>query len=107
MGCRVDLFGAILPSPSFPFLVGCAMGISRFPPFDFDSEALRLRKRGIRVKLQRKPALLLAALLEQPGHVLTRQDLYARLWPDGTFVDFDQSLNVAIKKLRDSLSDSA
>jgi len=83
------------------------VGLSRFPPFDFDSGTLRLRKHGFPVKLQRKPALILAALLDEPSKSLTREELYASLWPSDTFVDFDQSLNVAIKKLRDALNDSA
>src|SRR5262245_21618094 len=83
------------------------MGIHHFPPFDFDSGSLQLRKQGRRVKLQRKPALILSALLENPGQPVSRKDLYSRLWPANTFVDFDLSLNVAMKKLRDCLDDSA
>ncbi len=65
-----------------------------------------LRKYDIAVKLQRKPLAVLRALLEQPGETVTRQDLHARLWPSDTFVDFDQGLNVAIKKVRNALCDS-
>jgi len=83
------------------------MGIHRFPPFEFDSATLRLRKHGSGIRLQGKPALLLAALLEQQGQSLSRKELCSRLWLDGTFVDFDLSLNVAVKKLRDCLGDSA
>jgi DNA-binding winged helix-turn-helix (wHTH) protein/Tol biopolymer transport system component len=79
----------------------------RFPPFDFDSGSLQLRKHGHRLKLQRKPALILRALLEYPGEPVSRKELHSRLWPADTFVDFDLSLNVAIKKLRDCLDDSA
>jgi eukaryotic-like serine/threonine-protein kinase len=83
------------------------MGFHHFQPFVFDSEGLQLRKLGHRLKLQRKPALILAALLEHPGEPIARKTLQARLWPVDTFVDFDLSLNVAVKKLRDCLGDSA
>jgi DNA-binding winged helix-turn-helix (wHTH) protein len=83
------------------------MGIHRFPPFVFDSDSLQIRKNGHRLKLQRKPALILAALLERPGTPVSRSELYARLWPAGIFVNFDASLSVALKKLRDCLDDSA
>ena len=83
------------------------MDSHHFPPYDFDSGSLQLWKHGRRVKLQRKPALILAALLEHPGQPILRKDLYLRLWPADTYVDFDLSLNVAVKKLRDSLDDSA
>ena len=62
---------------------------------------------GIRVKLQERPFLLLVALLERPAEVVTREELRQRLWPDGTFVDFDHSISSAINRLRNALSDSA
>ena len=83
------------------------MAVHRFPPFEFDPATLQLWKNGHPVKLQRKPALVLAALLENHGEPLARPEICARLWPAGTFVDFELSLNVAVKKLRDSLDDSA
>lgn len=58
------------------------------------------------MKLQRKPQLVLSSLLEQPGRIVTREQLHACLWPQGTYVDFDQGLNVAVKKLRAALGDS-
>ena len=78
-----------------------------FGPFEFEARTGLLRKYGIRLKLQRKPAQILEALLEDPGKTVSRSDLHSRLWPQDTFVDFDSSLNVAIRKLRDALGDSA
>jgi DNA-binding winged helix-turn-helix (wHTH) protein/tetratricopeptide (TPR) repeat protein len=75
--------------------------------FELDLAAHCLRKGTSRIKLQPKPFEVLVALLERPGELITREELHARLWPGGTFVDFDQGLNVAIKKLRDAICDSA
>jgi WD40-like Beta Propeller Repeat len=63
--------------------------------------------RGQRVKLQEQPLQVLAALLERPGEIITREELRGKLWPADTFVDFDHSLNAAIKRLRDALGESA
>ena len=57
-------------------------------------------------ELQEKPLQLLLLLLEHPGQILLREDLQRRLWPDGTYVDFDKGLNTAVKKLRYALGDS-
>jgi DNA-binding winged helix-turn-helix (wHTH) protein/Tol biopolymer transport system component len=80
---------------------------ARFGDFELDLETRELRKRGIRIKLQDQPFQVLTALLERPREVVTRDELYHRMWPDGTYVDFDQSLNKAVNKLRDALTDSA
>lgn len=80
---------------------------TRFGDFEADLRALELRKNGIRLKLQHQPFQVLALLLEHPGDVVTREELRQKLWPGDTFVDFDTSLNSAVKKLRDALSDSA
>ena len=69
--------------------------------------AAELRKHGVRLRLQEQPFQVLAALLENPGEVVTREDLIRRLWPDGTVVDFDRGLNAAVTRLRQALSDSA
>ncbi|HJZ66471.1 MAG TPA: winged helix-turn-helix domain-containing protein [Candidatus Acidoferrum sp.] len=66
-----------------------------------------LRKQGQKLKLQEQPFQVLAALLERPGEVVTREELRRKLWPSDTFVDFDHSLNAAIKRLRDVLDDCA
>ena len=81
--------------------------LARFGLFEMDMEARELRKQGRKLRLQEQPFALLAALLDQPGTILTREDLRARLWPADTFVDFDHSLNTAVNKLRDVLGDSA
>jgi DNA-binding winged helix-turn-helix (wHTH) protein len=83
------------------------MPLYRFATFEFDSDAGKLRRRGVRLKLQRKPQILLAALVQRPGEVVSRKELYTLLWPEGVFVDFDQGLSVAVKKLRTALGDSS
>jgi len=79
----------------------------RFGLFELDLRAAELRRNGVRVKLQEQPFQILAHLLERPGDVVTREELRERLWPANTFVDFDHSLNAAIRRLRDALGDSA
>jgi TolB-like protein/DNA-binding winged helix-turn-helix (wHTH) protein len=78
-----------------------------FGPFEINLRTGELRKRGIRLALQEQPLKILAALLEQPGEVVTREDLCRRLWPNGTFVDFEHSLNAAVRRLRIALGDEA
>jgi DNA-binding winged helix-turn-helix (wHTH) protein/TolB-like protein len=78
-----------------------------FDDFAVDSEAGELRRAGERLRIQDLPFRLLVALLERPGEVVSRADLGRRLWPDGTFVDFEAGLNTAIQKLRDALGDHA
>jgi TolB-like protein/Tfp pilus assembly protein PilF len=79
----------------------------RFGIFDLDLQAGELRRSGVRVKLQEQPFRLLAILLERPGEVKTREQLRQRLWPPDTFVDFEHSINIAVKRLREALRDSA
>ncbi|HYB61056.1 MAG TPA: winged helix-turn-helix domain-containing protein [Methylomirabilota bacterium] len=79
----------------------------KFGPYLLDLEAGELRRAGTRIRLQEKPLQLLAALAGQSGHVVTREELRRRLWPDDTFVDFETGLNTAVSKLRDALSDDA
>lgn len=81
--------------------------ILRFAAFEVDLRAGELRKHGLRIRLQDQPFQILAMLLERPGDVVTREELRQHLWPADTFVDFDHSLNTAINKLREALSDSA
>jgi Tol biopolymer transport system component/DNA-binding winged helix-turn-helix (wHTH) protein len=66
-----------------------------------------LRKHGIRLKLGEQPLQILMLLVEREGALVTRDELQAKLWSNDTFVDFDHSLNSAVQRLRDSLSDSA
>jgi Tol biopolymer transport system component/DNA-binding winged helix-turn-helix (wHTH) protein len=77
----------------------------RFSSFELDLRARELRKHGLKIKLQDQPFEILALLLEKPGEIVTREELRARLWPADTFVDFDHSLNSAVKKLRQALND--
>jgi Tol biopolymer transport system component/DNA-binding winged helix-turn-helix (wHTH) protein len=79
----------------------------RFGIFEVDLASAQLRKHGIRLPLQEQPFQILAALLERRGELVTREELIRRLWPDGTFVDFDRGLNAAVARLRQALSDSA
>jgi TolB-like protein/Flp pilus assembly protein TadD len=79
----------------------------QFGTFDLDLETGELRRNGLKLKLQDKPFQMLAMLLERPGELVTREALRERLWPAGTFVDFEHGLNTATKKLRHALGDSA
>src|SRR5437667_8697224 len=81
--------------------------VIHFGVFEADLRAGELRRNGSRVKLQEQPFQILTLLLERPGEVVTREDLRNRLRPVDTFVDFDHSLNAAIKRLRDALGDAA
>ena len=81
--------------------------IIRFSTFEVNLHTGELRQRGQRIKLQEQPLQVLAALLERPGEMVTREELRGKLWPADTFVDFDQGLNAAIKRLRDALGESA
>ena len=81
--------------------------IVRFGTFELSLRSGELRRRGLRVALQEQPLRILMALLERPGEVVTREDLCRRLWPEGTFVDFEHSLNAAVRRLRVTLGDDA
>jgi TolB-like protein/Tfp pilus assembly protein PilF len=84
-----------------------AQGSVRFGEFEVDLRAGELRKGNIKVKLQKQPFQILEILLEHVGEVVSREELRERIWPADTFVDFDQGLSNAIKRLREALSDSA
>jgi TolB-like protein len=79
----------------------------RFDGFEVDLEAGRLFKRGSRIRLREQSFQVLAMLLEHPGEVVTREDLRRRLWPTDVFIDFENSLNAAVARLREALGDSA
>jgi DNA-binding winged helix-turn-helix (wHTH) protein len=79
----------------------------RFGVFEVDLKAGELRKNGLKIKLHEQAFQILSLLLERAGEVVTREELRQRLWSADTFVDFDHSLNAAIKKLRQALGDSA
>jgi eukaryotic-like serine/threonine-protein kinase len=78
-----------------------------FGQFELDLSEARLFKKGFPVRLENQPLQILTALLDHPGEMVSREELCAILWPDGTYVDFDEGLNTAIKKLRYALGDSA
>lgn len=79
----------------------------RFGMFALDSRTGELASGAKKIQLREQPLRLLLALLEQPGDLVTREELVGRLWPDGTFVDFDCGLNKAVNHLREALGDSA
>src|SRR5438132_330830 len=81
--------------------------LRRFGTFEVDFRSRELRRAGVRVRLQDQPFEILTLMLERPGDVVTREELHRKLWPDGTFVDFEHSLNAAIKRLRAALGDEA
>jgi DNA-binding winged helix-turn-helix (wHTH) protein len=82
-------------------------GTQKFADFVVDARAGELYRRGKKIKLQHQPVQVLLALLEKPGQIVTREELRQRIWSSDTFVDFEHSLNTAIKKLRLALGDKA
>jgi TolB-like protein/DNA-binding SARP family transcriptional activator len=88
-----------VPAPTEPVL--------RFDSFELDTRAGELRKRGVKLRLQGQPLQVLATLLKRAGHLVTREELRAEIWPADTFVDFNHSLHNAIARLREVLGDSA
>lgn len=100
--------------PSYIPTGQCPMGSSarnpkviRFADCTLDLQTAELRRNGTNVTLQDQPFQILTMLLENPGQLVTREELTKKLWPNGTFVDFDQSLNKAVARLREALRDSA
>jgi TolB-like protein/DNA-binding winged helix-turn-helix (wHTH) protein/Flp pilus assembly protein TadD len=91
----------------------CAMeplqpnSVVRFGTYEVSRQSGEVRKAGLRIRVQQQPMKLLEILLEHPGEVVTREELRSRVWPDESFGDFDQALNIAIGKLRSALGDSA
>ena len=81
--------------------------IFHFGIFQLDLKAGELHKAGVKVKLQDQPFRVLALLVDRAGQVVTREELRQRVWPSNVYVDFDQGLNNAIKKVREALGDSA
>ena len=81
--------------------------VARFGSFELDLATGELRKGGVRIKLQEQPFQVLRALVERPDEVVTREELRERLWPGDTFVEFDDGLNTAVRKIRQALGDSA
>src|SRR5258708_4305589 len=81
--------------------------VFRFGVFEVDAATGELRKQGMRIRLQEQPSQLLLMLLERAGEVVSREEICRKLWPPDTFVDFDQSLGTALRKLRQALGDDA
>src|ERR1700680_2500103 len=80
-------------------------GVMRFGAFDLDLASRELRKGGSPVKLQSQQVELLALLAERAGEVVSREEIRRTLWDNETFVDFDQSINFCVNKVRDALND--
>jgi DNA-binding winged helix-turn-helix (wHTH) protein len=81
--------------------------VVRFGAFELDLEAERLLKNGRLVRLQPQPFKLLRLLTNQPGRLVTREEIQAALWTNDTFVDFEQGVNFAVKQVREALGDRA
>src|SRR5205085_11054446 len=94
-----SLWGSAMPVP--------ASQLVRFDRFELDLRTGELRKGGIRIRLQEQPLQVLQALLENPGELVTCEELQKRIWPADTFVDFDHGLHAAVNKIREALGDSA
>src|SRR5580692_454782 len=83
------------------------MSVLQFGTYEVSLQSGEVRKAGLRIRVQQQPMKLLEILLEHPGEVVTREELRSRVWPNESFGDFDQALNIAIGKLRSALEDSA
>lgn len=81
--------------------------VVNFGAYEFNPYTKELRKEGMRVRLEGQPLAVLQMLLDRPGELVTREELQKKLWPADTFVDFEHSLNAAVKRLRERLNDSA
>ena len=84
-----------------------AASFIRFGTFELDVRARELRRRGLKIKLQEQPLQVLLVLLEKPGQIVSREELRQRIWQADTFVEFDQGVYSALRRLRESLDDSA
>ncbi len=79
----------------------------RFGVFEADAVSGELRRQGMRVKLNAQPFQVLIMFLERPGQLITRDEISNALWPQGTFVDYEHSLNSAVNRIREALGDTA
>ena len=87
-------------------MAGQSQAVVRFGVFEANLQSGELRKHGLRLRVPGQPFKILTILLERPGQVISREELQKSLWPSDTFVDFEHSLNSAVKKLREALGDS-
>lgn len=78
----------------------------KFGVFEMNPHTRELRKNGVKVKLQDQPLQILLLLLEHPAEIVTREEIQRRLWPENTYVDFDNAINSSVRKLREALGDS-
>ena len=83
------------------------LGKLQFGVYELDRDAMELRKHGVTIRLQEQPLRVLATLVERPGEIVTREELQQRIWGKDTFVDFEQSLNKAVNRVREALNDEA
>jgi TolB-like protein/DNA-binding winged helix-turn-helix (wHTH) protein/Tfp pilus assembly protein PilF len=81
--------------------------VVRFGTYELSLQSGEVRKAGVRIRVQQQPFKVLEVLLEHPGEAVTREELRSRVWPNESFGDFDQAVNIAIAKLRSALGDSA
>ncbi len=98
---QVKCVSTAIPNPAM------AKPVYRFGEFELRPESGELFRNGTPVRLQEQSLQVLLALLENPGGVVSRDQLRERLWPGGTYVDFEQSMNAAVKRLRAALGDDA
>src|SRR5450432_1382962 len=94
---RLKTMGPAPPSPR----------VVRFGVFELDLRSGELRKQGRKIRLEGQPVQVLICLLENPGELVTREELHRKLWRADTFVNFEHGLNAAVKRLRQALNDSA
>ena len=106
LGCR-RLHELVLTGVAMAEIPAPARRPLRFSVFELDPHSGELRKGGVLVGLQEQSLKVLVELLERPGDLVTREQLRQRLWPNGTFVDFEHGLNAVINRLREALGDSA
>jgi len=106
---RQDLFHSIGSWIASTITRGVAVGATgfRFGVFELHAGRGQLFKHGVHIKLQIKPLQILEILVAKPGELVTREELCRKLWPTGTFVDFESGLNTATNRLRGALGDSA
>ena len=79
----------------------------QFGAFRLDLHTLELSKSGTRIRVPEQSLQILAMLVERPGEIVTREELHQKLWPNGTIVEFEHSINAAMNRLRAALGDSA
>ena len=81
--------------------------VVRFGSFELNVRSGELRRNGTKVRIPDQSIQVLAMLLEHSGEVVTREQMYQRLWPNGTIVEFEHGINSVINRLRQALEDSA